>query len=133
MEDRNMEKGFGELLREYRLKAGYSLRAFAKVINMQPSNLSFMESGKVNPPRASEALVKIANALGLTKGSKEGTNFFDLSAGEARIPADIRTDENIRNYLPIMLRTVANARLTKKQLEELIQMVKNSRKGKKIG
>jgi|GEM_PF-2819091 len=96
---------------------------------MQPSNLSFIESGKVNPPRAFETLIKIAAALGFRKGSKEWSEFFDLSAEKVRIPADITADRNIRNYLPIMLRTVANARLTKRQLEKLIAKIKGVKEG----
>jgi len=119
-----MEKSFGTFLREQRLKAGYSLRAFAAKVEIKPSNLSFMESGKANPPRSSETLFRIATALGLKKGSREWAGLFDLSTEETRIPADIAADKNIRNYLPIMLRTIAEARLTKKQLEKLIDKIK---------
>ena len=121
---------FGEFLREQRLKTGYSLRTFAKVIDMQPSNLSFIESGKTNPPRSTEILFKIASALGLKKDSREWGELFDLASKEASVPADIAADKNIRDYLPIMLRTIAEARLTKQQLKELIETIKESRRSK---
>ena len=53
-----MGKTFGDCLRDSRIKAGYSLRAFAKEVGMQPSNLSLIENDKTNPPRDKEILFK---------------------------------------------------------------------------
>ncbi len=125
-----MANEFGEFLRSQRLKAGYSLRAFAKEIKMKPSNLSFIETGKANPPRAFKKLSRIASVLQLKKDSKNWNELFDLSANESEIPVDIAANENIRQYLPIMLRSVANARLSKKELEKLIATIKKTERKK---
>lgn len=117
---------FGEVLRNQRLRAGYSLRAFAKKIEMKPSNLSFIENGKANPPRTGKTLFKIAAALHLKKDSAEWVEYFNLSSKKTEIPVDIATNDNIRQCLPIMLRTIASARLTKRELEELIVTIKKS-------
>ena len=120
---------FGEYLRALRINAGYGLRAFAKKIDMQPSNLSLLENGRTHPPRDKGAQLKIAEALGLKKGSKEWGEYFDLAVEQRdRLPADIVTDENLRNYLPIMMRTVANSKLSVKEIKELIEHIKEYKK-----
>jgi transcriptional regulator with XRE-family HTH domain len=117
---------YGEYLRIQRLRAGYSLRAFAKRIEMKPSNLSFIESGKANPPRTEKTLFRIAAALNLKRNSAEWDKYFNLSSKKTEIPVDIAKNDNIRQCLPIMLRTIASARLTKRELEELIVTIKKS-------
>ena len=123
-----MSEEFGQFLRSQRLKMGHSLRGLAKEIEMKPSNLSFIESGKANPPRSEKILLRIADALHFKKGSGEWAELFDLSTKESGVPADISADDNMRECLPIMLRTIADARLTKKELKELIDIVKKSKK-----
>ena len=116
---------FGEFLRELRIKAGFGLRVFAKKIDMQPSNLSILENGRTHPPRDKTIQLKIANALGLKKKSKEWGKFFDLAVEDIdRIPADIVSDNNLRDYLPVMMRTVAESRLSAKEIKELIKRIK---------
>ena len=119
---------FGEFLRELRIKAGYGLRAFAKKIDMQPSNLSVLENGRTHPPRDRTIQLKIAKALGLKKDSKDWGKFFDLAVKDIdRLPADIISDNNLRDYLPVMMRTVAESRLSPKEIKELIERIKKYR------
>ena len=73
------ELAFGEILRELRVKAGFSLRAFARKIEMQSSNLRFIENGRVNPPRDKDALLGMATALGLRKRTPDWGKFFDAA------------------------------------------------------
>jgi len=123
-----MGKTFGNCLRDLRIKAGYSLRAFAKEIEMQPSNLSLIENSKTNPPRDKEILFKLAEVLRLKKGSKEWGDFFDLAVQDVdKLPADIANDKEMRDLLPIMLRTVANEKLSK---EEILKLIKKIRENK---
>lgn len=123
-----MSKAFGDFLRELRIKAGYSLRSFAKEVEMQPSNLSLLENNKVNPPRDKDILFKLAEALKLKRGSEEWGQFFDLAVqGVDRLPADIAEDKHVRDLLPIMLRTVANSKLSK---EEILKLIKKIRENK---
>jgi len=123
-----MGKTFGDCLRDLRIKAGYSLRAFAKEVEMQPSNLSLIENDKTNPPRDKEILFKLAQALRLKKGSKEWGDFFDLAVqGADKLPADIASDKGMRDLLPIMLRTVANEKLSKDEILKLIKKIRENR------
>lgn len=127
-----MQKLFGDLLRSLRIKAGFSLREFAKLVGMQPSNLSLLENNKANPPRDNQILFKLAAALELKKDSEDWNNFFDLAVQDIdKIPPDILEDENIREYLPIMLRTIANTKPSANEILELIRRIREERDTKK--
>ena len=119
---------FGTLLRELRIQAGFGLREFAKMIKMQPSNLSTVENGRVSPPRDPAALFEIAEALNLRKGSKEWDQFFNSAADEPdRIPADIVKEPTLRDQLPILLRTLANAKPTEEQIKKIIAQIRKKK------
>jgi len=123
-----MSESFGDLLRELRIKAGYSLRSFAKEAGMQPSNLSLLENNKVNPPRDKDILFKLVKILKLREETEEWGEFFDLAVKDVdRLPADIANKKCVRDLLPIMLRTVANSRLSK---EEILKLIKKIRENK---
>jgi len=125
----NKKTFFGEYLRELRVKAGYGLREFAKKIDMQPSNLSVLENGRTKPPRDKAILQKIVESLGLKKGTKEWNTFHDLAVENCdRIPADIMSDNTLKNYLPVMMRTIAGSKLSVNEVKKLIEKVKNYRK-----
>lgn len=121
-----VKTSFGELLRKLRLKKGYGLRSFAKKIGWLPSNLSHLESGRINPPREKDALYRIAKELGLKKNSKESDSFFDLAAADTpgRMPADVADYVDDHSLAPVMLRTLANKKLTKAQIKKLIEDIK---------
>ncbi len=118
---------FGEFLKNLRLKQEYGLRSFAKKIQWLPSNLSHLETGRINPPREKEVLYRIAKELNLKKNSTEWANFFDLAAADmpGRLPVDIADYVNDQALAPVMLRTVANKKLTKSQIKKLIEDIKN--------
>lgn len=123
-----MGKVFGDFLREMRLNAGYSLRSFAKEVGMQPSNLSLLENNKVNPPRDKDILFKLAEALKLKQGTKDWGDFFDLAVQDVdRLPADIADDKHVRDLLPVMLRTVANSKLSKEEILRLIKKIRGNK------
>ncbi len=117
---------FGVYLRKLRLEKGYGLRSFAKKVGWLPSNLSHLETGRINPPREKGVLYRIAKELGLKKNSKEWNNFFDLAAADMpeRLPVDIAEYMNDQSLAPVMLRTVANKKLTKSQIKKLIEDIK---------
>lgn len=57
------KKTFGEQLREARMAKGFSLRKFAKEVDVSPTYLSQVEQNKVAPPTA-ERVQQIATLLG---------------------------------------------------------------------
>lgn len=121
-----VKESFGEYLRRTRLKKGYGLRSFAKKVGWLPSNLSHLETGRIKPPREKEILYRIARELDLRRNAKEWDCFFDLAAADTpeRLPADIADYMSDQALAPVMLRTVANKKLTKSQIKQLIDDIK---------
>jgi transcriptional regulator with XRE-family HTH domain len=116
---------FGDYLRGCRLKAGYGLRVFAEAIEMQPSNLSSVEHGRIPPPQDLGTLTRIAEALGFPEGSKDRERLFDLAVAAKRqkLPADVAAFAAKTPGIPVILRTLQNRRLSKKEIEELTQYI----------
>ena len=115
---------FGEYLRACRLKAGYGLRVFAEAIEMRPSNLSNVEHGRIPPPQDLGTQTRIADALGFPEGSKERERLFDLAvAYKQKLPADVAAFAAKTPGIPVILRTLQNRRLTKRQVEDLTRYI----------
>ena len=116
---------FGEVLRELRIKAGFGLREFAQKIGMQPSNLSFIENGRTPPPRKTQTLEGMADVLRLKDGSEDWARFFDSAAKPGHLPADLHMKKHIREFIPLLCRSLSTAKLTKEQIEQLVEKVRN--------
>lgn len=103
---------FGALLRETRVKKGYSLRKFAEAVGVSPTYLSLVEKGKVERPPTAERVRKMAELLG------ENPDQWIGLAG--RMPEDLA--EIIRKQpeaMPALLR--ATKGMTAEQLRELAE------------
>jgi len=124
-------QSFGEYLRACRLKAGLGLRTFAEAAAMKPSNLCAIEYGRQPPPRSAEALNRIADALGLPRGSRDRQRLCDLAAKHrpGALPPDVAAFAGRTPGIPVLLRTIENKRLTRQDLERLTEYV-NRRLGK---
>ena len=117
-----METRFGALLKNLRIEAGFGLRRFADLIEMQPSNLSALENGRRPPPTEEDKLTQIASALGLADGCKEWFSLFDAAKREGGLPADVQHMAN-RKMVPALLRTIENCQLTDEQLGRLVKEI----------
>ncbi len=117
---------FGQMLKKLRLdEAGIGLRAFAAMIEMQPSNLSNIERDRIAPPASSQRLDCICDALGLADSDSRRAQLFDLAANAAnRIPADVADAVRKQPGVPVLVRTVANKQLSEKKLRELAEYIK---------
>jgi len=118
------QQAFGEFLRACRLRAGYGLRSFADAMDMRPSNLSNIEHGRANPPQDREALARMAETLGLRGAERH--QLFDLAVKHKPgiLPADVAEYVGRTPGIPVLLRTLANRRLTRKDLDALVEHVK---------
>lgn len=117
-----MDKRFGQLLKELRLREGFGLRRFAELVEIKPSNLSAIEHGRRSAPNRREKLCEIAEALGLVEGSERWDEFFDAARNPGEFPADVQhMADNPR--IPVLLRTVDNKNLTDSEIEKLIKEV----------
>lgn len=120
---------FGSYLRKLRLAKGIGLRSFAKEAGLLPSNLSSIETGSSNPPRSPEILKRIAKALAIFEDSEEWVKLFNLAAKPGQMPVDVQEyfeKIDAEDKLPLMARTIKNEKLTKSQIERLINDLKRS-------
>ena len=119
-----MPKTFGELLRKIRLEeAKLGLRAFAELIDWQPSNLSNLERGRTKPPADQQTIQDICDALGLAENDPRRARFFDLAARKG-VPSDVAEAMKRQPGIPVLVRAVANRRLDDDKLRELAEYVK---------
>lgn len=118
---------FGAYLKHLRLEKSFGQRTYAKQIGILPSNLCHIETGRLGAPQDNELLQKMAEVLGLKDGSPASNKFFDLAAKKGQIPADVvcyLEEADIVEELPIMARTIKNKKLTKIEIEKLIEDIK---------
>ena len=117
---------FGQLLRTWRLEAGYGLRQFAKVVGELPSNLSAIENGARAPWRNMEKLRGVAGALALDEGSENWDRFFIAARREDALPPDI--DRLLQRQLNVaLLRTVDEMQLSDEELAALVEGLRKQR------
>jgi len=117
---------FGELLKEFRIKRGETLREFCLKHGFDPGNMSKVERGLLPPP-AHEKLETIAIGLGLQAGAEDWDRLFDAASVErGQLPAYVLSNEQLLEKLPVFLRTLNNKKLTADKLDELIEKIKNA-------
>jgi len=118
---------FGNFFKTKRIEAGFTLREFCKIHNIDPGNISRMERGLLKPPSSKDKLEEYASYLGIEKGSDDWYEFFDLAAAcRGEIPEEILDNEELLKHLPIIFRTIRGKKLSKKKLEELIEIIRRA-------
>lgn len=118
---------FSESLKKRRLEKGYSLREICELVNYDPSNWSKIERGRISPPSDKETLSIWAKFLGISKKSAEMQKFIDeANIAQGIIPQDIMKDKKTVNLLPAFFRTLRNQKPTKKEINNLIELIRNA-------
>lgn len=114
---------FGMYLKQQRLQQGYGLREFARLLDMHPSNLSNLERDKLPPPHQKASLDIIAEALGFDEHDPRRATLFDLAVAERpdRLPADLVEYVAEVKVVPLLLRRLAEKRLSEEQICRLVQ------------
>ncbi len=121
-----MRKKFGQTLKEVRIKKGLTLRHACRIANYDPSNWSKIERGKMSPPSDEKTLRKWVKVLGIAK-EKEVREFIDeANLAQGIIPHDILSQDNIVDILPAFFRTLRNKKPTKKEIDRLIELIKDA-------
>jgi transcriptional regulator with XRE-family HTH domain len=116
---------FGSLVKTKRLEAGYSLRKFCEIAEIDSSNWSKVERDRLPVSYDREKLESIAKLIKLEDGSKEWFQFFDLaSLSQKKIPEDIYSDDEVVKALPIFFRTLRGDKPDKKELDKMIELLK---------
>ncbi len=116
---------FGQLVKKLRLQRELGLREFCLKHGHDASNWSKMERGVVPPPSSEEALEKIAQELGIEKGSDQWMEFVDAAAvARSEIPADIMDDKELVGKLPLFFRTLRGQRPTTAELKGIAEIIR---------
>ena len=86
----------GKLIKQKREAAGISLRRFALLISVDPSNWSKVERGVLPFSMSKSKTALIAKVLGIKKAGKEMLDFMDsLAISQNRIPDDIVKEQTM--------------------------------------
>lgn len=117
---------FGEFFKQKRKEKKMTLRKFCLEYDLDPGNISKLERGKLSPPSSKRKLKEYAQYLDIKPESSEWRKFCDLAAISAgKIPEYI-DDEEILARLPLFFRTLKNKKVSKEDLEALIEKIRNS-------
>ncbi|NQT80167.1 MAG: helix-turn-helix domain-containing protein [Candidatus Aminicenantes bacterium] len=114
---------FGEFIRNLRIEKRLTLRDFCRSAKLDPSNWSRIERGFAPPPKSKVVLQGIAKILKIEEGSEEYNTLFDLAA-IGHIPTGLVSDEQVLDKLPVFFRTIRGEKPSRKELEELIRIMK---------
>ncbi len=118
---------FAELVKKHRLAAGCTLRVFCLKHNFDPGNFSRIERGLSPPPQGHDLLERYADALGLSRGSDDWLELFDAAAAErGEIPADLMSDKEVVEKLPVLFRTLRARQVSAENLDELVERIRRS-------
>ncbi len=112
---------FGDFIKQERIKAGLSLRAFCKSIDYDASNWSKVERGKLPPPHDKDTLLKIAIVLNIEENTDKWQELKDKASIDAGIiPEDLLSDTEMLKKLPMFFRTLRSERPDQKDIDKLI-------------
>ena len=103
-----------------------TLRAFSADLGFDPAYISRLERGVTPPPRDDAKVEALAQAVGLSRESREWQEFKDAAALDAgRLPSDLASDEALLKKLPAVFRTARGERLSEDELRELAEFLRD--------
>lgn len=118
--EEKVNKSFGDYLRELRILREVSMRMLAKELNMDVGNLSRIENGKMKPPMKDQFIEDISDVLKLRKDEME--KLIDIASHESgEYPRDIKETLKEHSYIPVLLRTISNKKLSDEEIRKLIK------------
>lgn len=114
---------FGAFIKSLRIKNSLTLREFCRITKLDPSNWSKIERGILPPPKSKQVLEGIARILNLQEGSEDINTLFDLAI-ISYIPSELIGNQKVVDKLPVFFRTIRGEKPTRKELEQLIKILK---------
>jgi transcriptional regulator with XRE-family HTH domain len=120
-------KTFGQFVKSLRIERRQTLRDFCATNGIDPGNWSRLERGRFAAPHGDEILQKYASALGISRGTDQWIEFFDLAAvSRGQLPSDLLADEELLEKLPALFRTLRGTPVAPEKLDDLIDDVRRS-------
>lgn len=115
------QKSFGQTIREYRLNnTDYSLRQFARLLDVSAPYISDIERDRRDPPKA-EIIVKMAELLNVDEN--------ELLALADKTPPELhdtfKKNPTYTRMVPEFMRTANKSDLSDEDWKELIEMAKS--------
>lgn len=121
------DQNFGEFFRSKRIDAKFTLRNFCNRFGLDPGYISRIETNTLTPPKDKDKLSALAKALGIKDASTDWITFFDLAyIAKGKLPEDILASKKAPKFLPLLFRTARGQRLSKKKLQELVDLINNA-------
>lgn len=115
---------FGKFIKELRTRRRIGLREFCSEHGHDPSNWSKIERERLHPPKDERTLGAWAKELGIRPGSEDWQNFFDYADVDlGRIPPYVLKHRRLVSQLPNVFRTLSGEKLSREQLEKLIETI----------
>jgi transcriptional regulator with XRE-family HTH domain len=119
---------FGSFVKDKRIAADLTLREFCRKTGEDASNWSKIEREKMSPPQDKSKLERIAQVLGIKKGSDDWNNLIDYAnVDSGKIPDYIRTDSEVLGALPLFFRTIRSEKPSAEELKKLISHLRKSK------
>lgn len=115
---------FGESIRDLRLAAGFSLRAFCVEKNEDPSNWSKMERGVLRPPASDERIREMGEKLGLASPDDLNSLLDRACADRGVVPDSILSNGALVAKLPFVFRTMRGESSTEEELRDLAETIR---------
>jgi len=118
---------FGQMFKELRVAKRLTLRAFCSKHDLDPGNISKLERGRLQPPESDELLARYATWLGLEEGTEGWDALFDCAKAErGKIPADLLSDQELIEKLPVLFRMIRGTKANGEGLDELIEKIRRA-------
>lgn len=115
---------FGQLLKSKREAKRIGLREVCRKVGFDPSNWSKIERGIIAPPNDVDTLSRWAIALGVEENSDEFHDFIEFAQIAQGIIPQALPEKEMLVLLPAFFRTIRNEKPTKKDLDDLINLIK---------
>jgi transcriptional regulator with XRE-family HTH domain len=117
-----MNPKFGDLLKDFRIRAGLTLRQCSQTLNADPSNWSKLERNISSAPKP-EILEQWGKFLKLSPEEREA--FMDqASISRKEIPSDLASDERVLEALPVFFRAARGVEMDDAKLAQFIDQVR---------
>ncbi len=126
---------FSEFIYKKRVSLGYTLRNFCQIKGYDPAYISRLENGRIPAPESDEKLKALATALEIEQSTRDWVYFFDLAAvSRGKIPGDLNRDiPNAIKFLPAFYRAIRQNKITDKDIDKLLGLLKGRNDGDKAG